>query len=192
MFDPIATLLVARRYPCMASLLDNTEGATVVEGIVVIPVLCIVLMATLLVHRVLVAKQKQQQRGRVCAWTVVNGGCKERNALSCQQVSVADLTTGLQLAGSEGDDAIGALRQLQDDSPTTGVTHIADFLGGLLGLGRGIDVRTETEVKVPAFLGGNSIRVGCRFQLLCNEADPSPFDIFTGSVCAMTGGHIGC
>lgn len=175
------------------SLWDDTQGAIVAEGAIVLPLFVIVLASLIYLHHLYAAKLTVSRKARACAWAYSVGGCTPA-ALpkGCKASDIADHYTSIGDTMKGGNpfevQTNGSASQKEAQARSgldKGLAGASSIGLALIGLQKGKTASYSTDVQRPSILGGGKTSVSGNYSVMCNEKDMKPLDVAKAALCAL-------
>lgn len=161
-------------------LLRDVRGAAIyVELLIIVPLIALLWMSALYVHRLGESSVQTQRRVRECAWAFAASGCR-------------DLPPGCEMAGPTPLD--GEVDRVAGRGLESGVRPIQTLPPFFRSPAASEAVATGTgTVARPPFLGGTADRTGMN-RMLCNERlrQPALQEVFDKTCEGMLGAGGDC
>lgn len=153
--------------------LDRRQaGAAFAEALLVLPILALLYVATLHMHRVQASVLSARGEARACAWRYSNAGCHGGPPPGCENTSpISD----------DIDDPNDGERSMW--RAAMAVVSLRWAFEGLFG--RSVTMRATRTVKAPPVFGAKEIHLASQLYLLCNERNRTAKEIAKDTACSV-------
>jgi hypothetical protein len=173
------------------SLLADTRGAAIAEGVIVLPVFILIFASLIYMHGLYSSKISSSTKARGCAWTYSTMGCPEDMPPTCK-----DSDSGVKENGG----ALDQFKQVKEfgeveglgDGVATGGAIVGGIGAALLGIGDGVTIDSSTEATRPSLFGGGKTAIPAHYMILCNEEPRDLLDVLKAAYCGVRDGLPGC